>query len=262
MFWAALLLFARESLHEEFISACIHVCREKELWKNALLNQLPIRKKTNNQNADFLDHMWSCWSTAMAQSPLTDHHYTHTPEPTPLASSRLERAASQGGGIYVLAEEELLQLDGPNPTKTQPSEHAPCLTASATAGSAWELGHKWMPHSSSQMKNNFQATCRQKWPPFLSQQGREGRENHMKNPKKLGQFANLSRCLQQLARAVRTNSLFFLLSTTTISNFLQLIWVLGRRNTSQLPSEDEELHVLSLLKPLSSSMAEKNTAKN
>lgn len=45
MFWAALLLFARESLREEFISACIHMCREKELWKDALLNQLSIREK-------------------------------------------------------------------------------------------------------------------------------------------------------------------------------------------------------------------------
>lgn len=119
------------------------------------------------------------------------------------------------------------------------------LTARATVGSVWEVGHKQMPHSSSQMKNNFQATRRQKWSAFLSQQGREGRENHKKNPEKLGQFTNLSRCLQRLARAPRTNSLFFLISTTTISNLLQLIWVLGKRNTSQLSSEDEELHVSS-----------------
>lgn len=55
----------------------------------------------------------------MAQPPLTDHR---PPEPAPLARERLETAASQGEGIYILAEEELLQLDGPKPTESQSSE--------------------------------------------------------------------------------------------------------------------------------------------
>lgn len=81
--------------------------------------------------------------------------------------------------------------------------------------------------------------------PFLSQQGRQGQENHTENPKKLVQFIKLSRCLQQLARGVRTNYSFFLLSTTTTSNFPQLLWVPGRRNTLHLFWEDEEPLVLS-----------------
>ena len=173
----------------------------------------------------------------MAQLPLQHHDHPRSPEPPLLASwSGWHLSLGRGGAPSPRWQTQARQ--------SQPAERAlalthqgsrawavprsrlanvSCLTARATGGSVWEMGHKRMPHSSSQTKYNFQATCRQKWPPFLSQEGREGGENHRKNPKKLGQFKNLSRCLQQLARTVRTNSLFSLLFATTVSNFLQLI---------------------------------------
>lgn len=85
------------------------------------------------------------------------------------------------------------------------------------------------------LKDHFQAPCRQKWPPFLSQQGRQGWENHTENPKKWVLFIKLFRCFQQLARAVGTNYSFFLLSTTTTSHFL---W-------EENLTSPQELHVLS-----------------
>lgn len=223
--------------------------------------------------------------------PAIDGHCTYPK--TPQRSS--ENAARQGWGIYILAEEGL-QLEGLNPTESQTSEpwlageagqgrqrvgisqqgtrgsrgptllaNASHLIARAPAGSVWEMGHKWMSHRSSQEWHNFQAICRLEWPPFLSQQDGEGGGNHTKNLKKLGQFTNLSRCLQQLARAVRTNSLLSLLSIILAPSQIFSSWFgcqAGAIPPGSLQQIKSCMFCLLLLKPLSSSTTERNTAKN